>query len=99
MTMPHLMNCPHSEDGWCLSCVKELWEEGTTVELNRQLSISVDGQRWSVGQVVAIKPIDTSCSVHEVPGNDSDIIRHFAPADEIATELKVTCVSRRASDG
>lgn len=22
MTMPHLMNCPHSEDGWCLSCVR-----------------------------------------------------------------------------
>lgn len=27
MTMPHLMNCSHSEEGWCLSCVKELWEE------------------------------------------------------------------------
>ena len=27
MTMPHLMNCPHSERGWCLDCVKELWEE------------------------------------------------------------------------
>jgi len=26
MTMPHLMNCLHSEDGWCLDCVKELWE-------------------------------------------------------------------------
>lgn len=24
MTMPYLMNCSHSPDGWCLSCVKEL---------------------------------------------------------------------------
>ena len=24
MTMPHLMNCRHSESGWCLDCVKEL---------------------------------------------------------------------------
>ncbi len=24
MTMPHLMNCQHSEDGWCLECVKAL---------------------------------------------------------------------------
>lgn len=24
MTMPHLMNCSHSESGWCLDCVKEL---------------------------------------------------------------------------
>lgn len=21
--MPHLMNCPHSPNGWCLDCVKE----------------------------------------------------------------------------
>lgn len=27
MTMPHLMNCAHSEDGWCLDCVGALWEE------------------------------------------------------------------------
>ena len=27
MTMPHLMNCPHSEDGWCLACVKTMHEE------------------------------------------------------------------------
>lgn len=22
--MPHLMNCPHTGDGWCLECVDEL---------------------------------------------------------------------------
>jgi len=27
MTMPHLMNCSHSEDGWCLGCVTALWDE------------------------------------------------------------------------
>ena len=27
MTMPHLMNCPHLADAWCLECVRELWEE------------------------------------------------------------------------
>lgn len=30
MTVPHLMNCPHSDDGWCLNCVVVLgnknWE-------------------------------------------------------------------------
>lgn len=24
MTMPHLMNCEHSDDGWCLGCVNDL---------------------------------------------------------------------------
>lgn len=27
MTMPHLMNCEHSESGWCIPCVKRLYEE------------------------------------------------------------------------
>jgi hypothetical protein len=27
MTMPHLMNCDHSETGWCLKCVKALYDE------------------------------------------------------------------------
>lgn len=24
MTMPHLMNCEHMPDGWCLACVGKL---------------------------------------------------------------------------
>ena len=27
MTMPHLQNCDHSEDGWCLDCVKKMHDE------------------------------------------------------------------------
>jgi len=27
MTMPHLENCSHQSDGWCLACVKTLWEK------------------------------------------------------------------------
>jgi hypothetical protein len=27
MTMPHLMNCPHSDDGWCIDCVSKLWRD------------------------------------------------------------------------
>lgn len=26
MTMPHLMNCLHRDDSWCLDCVKAEWE-------------------------------------------------------------------------
>ena len=31
MTMPHLMNCPHSSDGWCLDCVKAMHDEYETL--------------------------------------------------------------------
>ena len=37
--MPHLMNCSHSADGWCLQCVKELWDEqnGVKTKVQRRL--------------------------------------------------------------
>ena len=27
MTVPHLMNCPHTDAGWCTECVAELGNE------------------------------------------------------------------------
>lgn len=45
MTMPHLMNCRHSEDGWCLDCVKEEHEskERRIEELEEQVLAGVMG--------------------------------------------------------
>ena len=44
MTMPHLMNCSHDDKGWCLSCVKELYDsknkrnfEQETIELSTKV--------------------------------------------------------------
>ena len=99
MTMPHLMNCPHSEDGWCLNCVKELWEEGTTVELNRQLVVSVEDTRIPVGEVVSIELISANRPVQRVPQFSWDSTKRFALGDTMTTEFKITCVSRRASYG
>lgn len=103
MITSHLVNCSHSKHGWCLGCVKELWEQlwnqGATIELNKELNVSVDGDSVPVGEVVSVEPISVNRGVHEVMGNSSDTTRYFAPNDEIVTELKVTCVSRKASDG
>jgi hypothetical protein len=38
MTMPHLMNCPHDEDGWCLKCVKKLYDEKEAVQYQLDLA-------------------------------------------------------------
>lgn len=32
MTMPHLMNCDHSGDGWCLDCVNKLYIENEQLQ-------------------------------------------------------------------
>lgn len=33
MTMPHLENCHHSPDSWCLDCVKKLGEENLDLRM------------------------------------------------------------------
>ena len=39
MTMPHLMNCEHSGEGWCLDCVRSQRNETTHYrELLEQIS-------------------------------------------------------------
>ena len=39
MTVPHLMNCPHTDSGWCTECVAELgnenWRQRETLEKTR----------------------------------------------------------------
>lgn len=41
MTMPHLMNCPHSTEFHCLKCVKEEWERTDSIISNQAEAISV----------------------------------------------------------
>ena len=31
--MPHLSNCDHQENGWCLACVRKLWEEKEQLDI------------------------------------------------------------------
>ena len=45
MTMPHLMNCAHSEDGWCLECVKELHSR-TVNEFSVQIHHYAASKGW-----------------------------------------------------
>lgn len=46
MTMPHLMNCAHSEDGWCLNCVKTLWEQNESIEVQAKMHLESDEGPW-----------------------------------------------------
>lgn len=32
MTMPHMTNCEHQGDGWCLECVRLLFDRCTLAE-------------------------------------------------------------------
>lgn len=41
MTMPHLMNCSHTGEGWCLDCVKKLHDEKEVYE-NALLELQIE---------------------------------------------------------
>lgn len=51
--MPHLMNCPHSTDGWCLECVKELHDEGEAryEDYLKLLPVAYAAEEWASGRI------------------------------------------------
>ena len=65
MTMPHLMNCPHSESGWCLACVSAEHEKRED-----QLRLST----WRGARITTLeKALDAieslaSCKASDWPG-------------------------------
>lgn len=70
MTMPHLMNCRHSEDGWCLSCVNEQHEElrraiedASTYEYCLQACTQRLNQVLPIAKVKAIRLLEVPCGI------------------------------------
>ena len=68
MTMPHLMNCQHS-DSWCLDCVKKLYDENEKEieHLNnviRSLHKEIRDQRE---EITELKRINKLLTGHEEP--------------------------------
>lgn len=60
--MPHLMNCSHSSDGWCLKCVKELWEEHNGPHVFKVYKIEI---RHKSDNVISLKRLYESKEQYE----------------------------------
>ena len=59
MTMPHLMNCSHSETGWCLECVKELNADFETAETeSRRMRAERDELQEMVEELLSLTPVE-----------------------------------------
>lgn len=75
MTMPHLMNCAHTAEGWCLDCVRELHDSppDNAVELaayRRALEQIVDEADCDPVQVAlsAMAPFTNWVTAPEIEG-------------------------------
>lgn len=75
--MPHLMNCSHSCEGWCIPCVKEMHEEFErkieSLELWKSCASHNLGQWdevWEAagkpGQLGSLKPVETKAEVERM---------------------------------
>lgn len=53
MTMPHLMNCGHSPDSWCLDCVRDMHDEleEAQAEIERLTDSVLQYERFVNGMV------------------------------------------------
>ncbi len=94
MTIPYsdeLIPCPHSKKGWCLSCVKELMDKGSTIEIGRPFNFSVgDGQLLPAGVVVSFGVLESSRGSREL-NNDYSGVRHLEPLPEVNTKYEIVC--------
>ena len=45
MTMPHLENCEHSSDGWCLDCVGRMHDRLEAMEFTANMLYDITGDQ------------------------------------------------------
>lgn len=50
MTMPHLMNCSHQADGWCLECVKRE-HDNREIEKREEFTVAYAAVEWLCGRI------------------------------------------------
>ncbi len=66
MTVPHLMNCPHADDGWCAECVADLGNENWRL---REALAQVDR---------AIAGAGANAVTAREWAHDMDVVQHIA---------------------
>ena len=66
MTMPHLMNCGHSDTGWCLDCVKELHDDKEEYESALQRAADKLTAFLTIGKVKQIGLLEVSYAIDEL---------------------------------
>lgn len=60
MTMPHLMNCLHDDKGWCIACVKTLYNRN--MELEKFLDVGVHTQKcWDYAVRTTSRGVGAHC--------------------------------------
>ena len=70
--MPHLMNCPHSGDGWCLNCVKKMHGKITNDNRSDHVIIKVESTASDVKITLA------SGVVMHISSNPNSFHCHFS---------------------
>lgn len=65
MTMPHLMNCGHSETGHCLDCVKAAWDEKESLRIKYHeiLALSTTGYEGESSHDAVIRQMRGNANV------------------------------------
>lgn len=90
MTMPHLMNCSHSEDGWCLDCVKVLWDEKDRNETRLKLALYMLIRANNIAD-----PVRSLAACEKAAAVAEDMIAELGPLDPMrdSLELSAECKS------
>lgn len=99
MTMPHLMNCRHSDVGWCLTCVKD--EHDANESIIKDLMVQCEGLKEENGaydtrieeleeQVVELRRaiLEASRITFEHVYEEADVLMHAQNDDPDKIQVK-----------
>jgi len=84
MTMPHLMNCGHSDTGWCLDCVKEMHTE--LEEHKTFIRAGIDRYLAKIGKT-NITPLQKEKAIAQYIQDCNHIITWNTLSEQVAIEL------------
>lgn len=91
MTMPHLMNCRHSDSGWCLMCVKEMHDaaEDQHAACGPDVSVHRTGRAYSMtsSEFRVVYPDGSEGFIWSPPWHMMSPAEEEAAAKEYATNL------------
>ncbi len=86
MTMPHLMNCAHSETGWCLECVKKMHDE---MELLQGMANELSELHESAGLLLRPAVVQfAEIMEHQLRNNDHKKLRPRPTYSECLSQIE-----------
>lgn len=93
MTMPHLMNCPHSDSGWCLDCVKAEHDSCKRYADILGQDLDIAARRMEVAERACDQMRRVAMAAVSFLSGDTSLTELMGVVDEVRSEVRPDAAS------